>query len=128
MPVVCDFTVIQEGTRKIGDAGQFSKNFGTGGRHDTQALLMINVKNLTHNFAQVIINGTTLKALQPSSEADREQWFSQHKVLPSGLLSPVEGNNIIEIKRVLNNNPGNGGGQFDDFEIRDVVCFFHQAA
>jgi hypothetical protein len=125
MPVLCDFTVIQDGIVTIGDGGpEFVKSFGTGGRHNSQALLMINVRGLTDNFAQVQINNTPIKALQPSTQANSGQWFSQHMVIPSHLLSPVEGNNQIRIKRV--SETGAGGGSFDDFEVRDVVCFFHQ--
>ena len=47
-------------------------------------------------------------------------------VLQSDLLSPNDGQNVIEIKRVL--ETGNGGGTFDDFIVRDIVCFFHQAS
>jgi hypothetical protein len=128
MPVVCDFTVIQDGTVTIGDnTGKFQQSFGTGGRHNSQALLMVNVKGLTRKFAAVRLNGTFLKALQPAVEASRDQWFTQHMVLPSHLLSPNEGQNVIEIFHADNTNSADGG-QFDDFEIRDVVCFFHQEA
>jgi hypothetical protein len=126
MPVLCDFTVIQDGTVIVGDSGPaFSKNFSTGGVHNAQALLMINVQGLTDNFAQVIVNGLTVKGLMPSPDGNSGQWFSQHMVLPSSLLSPVDGNNKLEIKRVL--ETGGGEGQFDDFNVRDIVCFFHQS-
>ena len=87
---------------------------------------MINVQGLRDNFAQVIVNGLTVKALMPSPDANSGQWSSQHMVLPFSLLTPVDGNNKLEIKRVL--ETGDSEEQFNDFNIRDVVCFFHQSA
>lgn len=128
MPVLCDFTVIQDGTVTIGDNGPaLKKNFNTGGRHNSQALLMLNVKGLNDGFATVKINGTFVKAIQPNTNGDNTSWFSQHMVLPSHLLSPSSSNqNQIEIGRVTEDD--NVAGNFDDFSVRDVVIFFHQSA
>lgn len=126
MAVLCDFTVIQDGNVTIGDSGpEFTKTFSTGGRHDTQALLMLNVQGLTDNFAIVQINGEFQKAIQPTAAANSGQWFSQHMVLPSDLLSPNDNQNEIIIQRV--DETGGGEGQFDDFVVRDIVIFFHQS-
>ena len=91
-----------------------------------KTLLMINVFGLTDGAATVIIDNKIVKSLQPCPEGNSSQWFSQHMVLQSDLLSPNDGQNVIEIKRVL--ETGNGGGTFDDFIVRDIVCFFHQAS
>ena len=143
--VLCDFTVIQDGNVQIGDNSNhpdvttegegspfgegspvYRKHFSTAGRRDTQALLMINVFGLTDGSATVIINNKIVKSLEPCPQGNSSQWFSQHMVLQSDLLSPNDGQNLIEIKRVL--ETGNGGGTFDDFIVRDIVCFFHQAS
>ena len=145
MPVLCDFTVIQDGEVQIGDnsnhpnvveegpgspfgegSPMFRKNFSTAGRRDTQALLMINVRALTDNSATIFINDKVVKPLTPCPQGNSSQWFSQHMVLQSDLLSPNDGQNVIEIKRVL--ETGGGGDEFDDFLVRDIVCFFHQAS
>ncbi len=125
MTILCDFTVIQDSNRTIGDAGPaFTRNFSTGGRHDSQAMLMVNVRGLTDSHAVVRINGKVVKPLQPNTWENRHQWFSQHMVLPSDLLSPNSNQNEITISRVL--ETGSSGGTFDDFIIRDLVLFFHQ--
>ena len=125
MPVLCDFTVIQDGNVTIGDNGpDFSKTFSTGGRHDSQALLMLNVTGLTDGSAIVKINNKFQKTIQPC--ADSSQWLSQHMVLPSDLLSPNDNQNEIVIQRV--DETANGSGNFDDFIVRDIVVFFHQSA
>jgi hypothetical protein len=124
-----DVTTEGEGSPFGEGSPVYRKRFSTAGRRDTQALLMINVRGLTDGSATVIINNKIVKSLQPCPQGNSGQWFSQHMVLQSDLLDPSskDGQNVIEIKRVLETGNG-GGGQFDDFIVRDIVCFFHQAS
>ena len=127
MPIVADFTVIQDGNVTIGDNNaSFIKTFSTGGRHNSSAMLMLNVRGLADGHAAVRINGDFQKALQPHADGDSSRWYSQHMVLPSSLLSPNANQNELRIDRVEEND--NVSGSFDDFVIRDVVIFFHQQA
>ena len=81
---------------------------------------------LSDNSAVVMVNNKIVKSLTPCPSGNSGQTFSQHIVLQSSLLSPTGGNNRLEIMRV---QEGAGGSdQFDDFAVRDIVCFFKQSA
>ena len=143
MTVLCDYTVIRESEIIIGNSSdrndpdivvatdgpfrgpRFSKKFNTDGRENAQALL-ISLRGLTDNSAVVMVNNKIVKSLTPCPSGNSGQTFSQHIVLQSSLLSPTGGNNRLEIMRV---QEGAGGSdQFDDFAVRDIVCFFKQSA
>ena len=148
MTVLCDYSVIQAGRVVIGNGSDpndpniefekdgsafgkgspmFSKKFNTDGRHDAQAVLMINVQGLTDGNAVVFVNNKPVNPLTPSPQGNSSQTFTQHMVLPSDLLSPTGGNNLLVIKRVLE-GAGVNPKDFDDFVVRDIVCFFKQSA
>jgi hypothetical protein len=135
MTVLCDFTVIQEGEVRIGDnsAGavpdtdgspMFQKTFKTTKRHNTHALLMMNVFGLTDSSAEIRINGQWVK---PLDRGKHNQWFSQHIVVRPNVLKASD-LNTLEIKRALETDPNelSKGKKYDDFIVRDIVIFFHQ--
>ena len=144
MTVLCDYTVIRESEIIIGNGSdrndpdifvatngpfkgpRFSKKFNTDGRENAQALLMVNVRGLTDSNAVVMVNDKIVKSLTPCPQGNSGQTFSQHIVLQSSLLSPTGGNNRLEIMRVQ--EAGGSIEQFDDFAVRDIVCFFKQSA
>ena len=73
-------------------------------------------------------NGAQIGRLQaygaPAAGAgeDRFLWRQQQFLVPTGILSSDSGNdsNTFIIGRV------SSGGTFDHFEVRDIVCHFHQ--
>ncbi len=127
MPILGDFTIIQDGTVTIGDSNgsNFTRTFSTGGRHNSQAVLMLNVKGLTDGNAVVQFGNNFVKAIQKTTHANRKDWYSQHMVVPGNFLSPNANQNQITIRRV--NEADNVPGDFDDFSVRDIVIFFHQS-
>ena len=73
-------------------------------------------------------NGAQIGRLQPygapsaGSGEDRFLWRHQQFLVPTNILSPDSGNNTntLIIGRV------SSSGTFDHFEVRDIVCHFHQ--
>lgn len=137
MAVVCDFTLIRgDNSVRIGDGNiNWSTNFGTGGRHASDALLMFNIKGLTHatQLAEVNINGIEVGRIYPYSLVNgspnpniSEHWFTQ-MIAVSGSTLQKSGTNQLSISAVgYPNNPNDDN--FDDFYLKNVVCFFHQEA
>ncbi len=126
MPILGDFTIIQDGTVTIGDNGPtFTRTFSTGGRHNSQAVLMLNVRGLTDGNAIVKFGNNFSKAIQKTSNDNSSTWFSQHMVVPGNFLSPNANQNQLTIQRVA--EADNVSGSFDDFFVRDIVIFFHQS-
>lgn len=140
MPVVADFTFLShepnnpqlnEGPFTVGDAGPLSIPFSTGGGHFSAGLLTLMVRFLTDSVgpteARVRINGVTIGQLQATSIEDQFTWRHEQFAIPSNILNHGSGNqNTLTISRVLEDD--NVGGNFDDFQVRDIVCFFHQVA
>ena len=131
MPILCDFTVIQgDAARVIGDDGHrvWEKEFDTGGRRRTGgAILMFMVRGLTSTNADVDvkINNKKVGQIEHYKGAPASHWFTQIiNVLGSNLNN---GKNELQIEAV--SFPGaKEGNLFDDFLIRDVVCFFQQSS
>ena len=154
MPIVADFTVLnketadklQNGTFEhpyvIGDASgqRFEHTFNTGGRHHASGLLTLMVRELTQGSARVAIKRKdgaeiTLGRLQESSQQDAHMWRQQQFVIETNILSSGSGeDNTLVIGRVDAEPTGADGApqgprnRFDDFQVRDIVVFFHQAA
>lgn len=146
MPVVADFTVLnkmnvdgtQNGTYqkpyKIGDSSgaRFEHTFNTGGRHHSPGLLTLMVRRLSEGTARVAIkrkDGTevNLGRLQESAAADVSLWRQQQFIIGTNILDPGDGeDNTLVIGRVKINPLGDN--QYDDFEVRDIVVFYHQIA
>jgi hypothetical protein len=147
MPVLSDFIVLnkpgagglagQDGTFEhpyvIGDNldKRFTHTFNTGGRHHATALLSLMVRGLSRGSARVAISSSqngevNIGRIQASSPANREFWRHEQFIIERGILSPDDSEaNTLIIGRVEDNQAG--GGTFEEFEVRDIVCFFHQS-
>lgn len=130
MPVLSDFTVIQgDVNRRVGDgATLWEKTFNTGGRHPGgQAILTLMVKGLTetNSDVDVKINNVSVGKIFHYKGANPNHWFSQTINIGGGILN--NGDNELQLEAVTwpGATPNN---LFDDFFLRDVVCFFQQAA
>jgi hypothetical protein len=132
MPVLCDFQVIRgDNAVKIGDGSpEWETTFNTGGRRSSgHAFLMFNVKGLTHtnDSVPVRVNNTEVGRIYPyGGEGETaNRWYTQLINIGGGVLR--DGNNEIEIPAV--SWPGAGPGNlYDDFFLKDVICFFQQSA
>lgn len=137
MPVLCDFTLIQgDGPVTIGDGlPVWEKTFNTGGRRSDQpALLIFNVRGLTrtNDSVNVKVNNTVVGQIHPygglttaQKDDTAKYWYTQLIAMNGTELK--DGNNEIQIEAVgfPESTPTN---KFDDFNLKDVVCFFHQSA
>lgn len=131
MVVLCDFVVIQGDSNKVlGDTGDalWEKSFDTGGRQSGgAAILMLMVKGLTstNSNVPVKINNINVGEIFHYNGANSKHWFTQIINIGSGVLK--DGNNELQIGAV--SFPGaNSGDLYDDFYIRDVICFFQQSS
>ena len=129
MAVLSDFVVIQgDSNRRVGDgATLWEKNFNTGGRHSGgAAILMFMVKGLTvaEKDVDVKINNTSVGKIFRYNGANANHWFTQIINIGSGILN--NGNNELQIEAI--DYEGGGSDHFDDFYLRDVVCFFQQSS
>ena len=140
MPVVCDFVMIQgDAAVNIGDSSNVNgwvKDFSTGGRHNGgAAFLILNVQNLTatKSSVQVKVNEREVGRIFPYYPAgafdERNKtaahWYTQMINIGAGILR--DGNNKLEVSTVGWEGAG-GSDLLDDFKLKDVVCFFQQAA
>jgi hypothetical protein len=136
MPVLCDFTqIVGDSPVTIGDSlPVWEKSFGTGGRQaDETALLIFNIRGLTYatNTVNVKINNQVVGQIHPYgglNNAERDDaakyWYTQMIAVSGSTL--VDGNNEIQIDAV--GFPGaTNTNKFDDFQLKDVICFFHQS-
>ncbi len=137
MPVLCDFTqIVGDSPVTIGDSlPVWEQSFGTGGRwSDETALLIFNIRGLTHatTSVNVKVNNQVVGQIHPYgglNDAQRtdtaKYWYTQMIAVSGSTLH--DGNNEIQIEAV--GFPGaTNTNKFDDFELKDVICFFHQAA
>ena len=137
MPVVCDFTqIIGDEPVKIGDSQPvWEANFDTGGVHQPGwAFLIFNVRGLTYTNVNVNvkINNVVIGQIARyggSNDAERNErakyWYTQTITMYGSKLR--NGSNEIQIEAV--GFPGaTNDNKFDDFELKDMMCFFHQKA
>ena len=144
MPLVGDFRLIVEDSPiNLGDSNQvWQQNFNTGGRDaNTPGFLIFNVRGLTHSDRDVVvsINGTQVGVIhnyrpggsgidttninQPEKWRQSGHWYTQIIGFTGNQIN--DGNNTIQIQAV--EFPENTStNRFDDFEIKDLVCFFRQ--
>jgi homoserine acetyltransferase len=132
MPVVCDFQWVNGvGTGiHIGDGGHkpvWEANFHTGGRHKNgHAVLVFMVRGLTgEHSATVKVNNQFAGRIEPYTGADPAHWFVQMINISGGPL--ISGVNELQIDGAPPTNPA-PGNQFDDFQVKNVLCFFQQEA
>jgi hypothetical protein len=133
MPVVSDFVVILGDTNDVivGDDHFLweSEPFGTGGREPGGlAILTFMVKGLTQaqNDVDVRINGQHVGWIFRYNGANPAHWYTQIINIGPGVLN--NGPNILRLQAVEIEGGGGGGNNFDDFSVRDIVCFFQQEA
>lgn len=131
MPVVSDYAIVLDEPVRIGD-GQpvFERRFGTGGaRSRSQPVLMLMVRGLTDRAAEIRLNEQVIGVISPSPTFNADMWFAQHFAVRTGILSGASSStaNELQINAVGENRPS-AGNQFDDFEVRDIVCMFQQDA
>jgi hypothetical protein len=131
MTVLCDFVVIQgDVTKVMGDSGAvlWEKTFNTGGRRSGgNAILMMMVRGLTQTTSNVPvkINNKDVGYIFNYNGANANHWFTQIINIGQDILK--DGNNEFQIGAV--SWPGaKAGDLYDDFAIRDVVCFFQQSS
>ncbi len=110
--------------------GRLELGFGTGGCHHSGGLLSMMINGLTMDSASVRINGHQVGRLQPTPGATTSEariWRQQQFLVPSNLLNSASSDtaNTLVIGRADHDNPS-PGNLFDDFRVRDIVCFFHQ--
>lgn len=132
---VSDFIeIVGDSPITIGDnLPLWEKSFSTLGRTQTlSALLIFNVRGLTYatSDVEVKINNKsvgTIRHYGGLSDADKNEtakhWYTQMIAL-SG-IDLIDGTNEIQILAVK--YPGSAGADtFDDFSLKNVVCFFHR--
>jgi hypothetical protein len=129
MAIVCDFIVIQgDSSHRIGDgATLWEKTFLTESRLRTRtAFLMFMVKGLTvtEKEVDVKINNTSVGKISPYTGANKDHWFTQIIHIGSEILN--DGENELQLEAV--DYEGGGSDHFDDFYLRDIICFFKQSA
>lgn len=131
MPVLCDMKVIQGDAQKlIGDGGtaNWEPKFNTGGRRASgDAILMLMVKGLTNarSDVPVKINGTQVGVIELATGNNANQWFTQ--IISIGGANLKDGDNELEISAAPASQPG-PGNLYDDFILKNVVCFFQQSS
>jgi len=136
MPVLCDFIQIRGDTPvTIGDEqSSWEENFNTGGRHAPgTAFLIFNVRGLTFTNInvnvkinnQVIGQIARYGGLNDAERTDTANyWYTQMIAMDGSTLN--NGNNEIQIEAV--GFPGaTNTNKFDDFFLKDVICFFKQS-
>ena len=137
MPVLCDFTqVVGDKPVNIGDSKPvWEKTFNTGGRRPgSPGFFIFNVRGLTYTNVDVNVklNNKVVGKISRYgglNTADKNEnakyWYTQMVAFNGSDLN--NGNNEVQIEAV--GFPGSTPGNiFDDFQIKDMMCFFHQAA
>ncbi|MBD0261388.1 MAG: hypothetical protein ICV78_01335 [Tolypothrix sp. Co-bin9] len=115
MPVVSDFITIladnQQRTVTAPDGLTITNGFNTGGRHAPgTAYISFMVRGLTAGSPNVFVNNTDVGNLLSNDG----NWQTQTVTLAGNVLN--NGNNVLRISGV----PG------DPFDVRSVICHFHQ--
>ena len=141
MAVVSDYQSIRgDNPINIGDGNQvWEEHFDTGGRRggNLTAFLIFNVRGLTHatQSVPVKINDREVGRIHPYSlpggnpnANNRRHWFTQMIAFSGNILDRRSGRrNKLEIEAVP--FPGaTGSDAFDDFQLKNIICFFHQEA
>ena len=137
MPVVCDFAqIVGDSPVTIGDPRPvWEAEFSTGGRRsNAAAFLLFNVRGLTYTDTDVNVklNNRVVGKIyrygglsgSDKTEMARHRYTQMIHFNGSDLNN---GNNEIQIEAV--GFPGSSNANmYDDFQIKNLVCFFHQAA
>ena len=116
MPVVCDFIQLVGDVANVITPAEPPIIFNTGGRDaNGTGFLQFNVRRLSiaEGAVAVRVNGVIIGSIYPYPDNDQNYWYTQ--------MIAFSGNQI---------NDGNNNLTFDrtGFEVKNMVCFFHQAA
>jgi hypothetical protein len=114
MPVVSDFIrIVGDAPQNIGNAA-VELPFNTGGRNaNHDALMVFSVRGLNSTIP-VKVNNVEVGSLTPTST--QNHWFTQMVYMGGARLN--SGDNELQLEAVNN----------DQFQIRQVTCFFGQGA
>ena len=121
MPVVSDFVeILGDSPETINNQG-WQKEFNTSGRESgtsaaRAAFLLFNVKGITSFIVPVRVNDVIVGQIFPYQSSNTSYWYTQMIALDGSQLR--NGNNTVRINAQVN----------DTFEIKNMVCFFHQNA
>lgn len=126
MIIASNFKVIQGDTSKrIGDgAEKYEKTFKAENYNaEYSAILMLMVKGLTATAkgATVLVNNEDIGTIEPYTGGNPSHWGTQIINIGANVLK--KGTNKLEIEAVPHPNP-QPGNKYDDFYVRDVVCFY----
>lgn len=131
MSMVSDFEVIQgDYDKRIGDTGTVCwqqtfeiKEFVPAGT----ALLMFMVKGLTRtdHSATVMINDRSIGEIFPYPGTNTDYWFTQIITFDTRCLR--SGQNTLQISAAPHPT-ATAGNMYDDFDVRNVICFFRELA
>ena len=123
MPVVGDFVVVETGQRNI-SSSPYSKKFNTGGRRTQEgAYVSLMVKGLAGpNTSEptVHINSRFIGNLSKAVIGGEEEWQTQMLAFNGSVLNG--GDNTILISTAPR------GSSTENFEIKSLICHFHQSA
>ncbi|UCD13714.1 MAG: hypothetical protein JSW60_09180 [Thermoplasmatales archaeon] len=125
MPVVCDFEVVQGSSVHVGDRGgpYWSGTFNTGGRRSSGLVLIMYEHNgIQESDNSLWLNGKKLYNIEKSRE---KGYRVDIGTFPASKLQ--SGSNTLEI-RAAAATPGTGRSRYDDFDMKNIVVFFHQRA
>jgi hypothetical protein len=112
MAVVSDYTMIVGDTPKNIGGGVVELPFDTGGRHQPkEAFLIFSVKGL-NTVTPVKVNNVEVGKLQPNPT--QGHWYTQMVYMTGSQLN--NGANELQLEAV----------GVDNFQIRQVTCFFGQ--
>ena len=123
MPRVADFITIINDTPKTITVTEVDFPFDTGGRVGgdsigAQGFVIFNVKGLKDRKVPVKVNGIHVGDLMPYPNTPQFQstWFTQTIGFNGDKLR--DGGNVLELEAY----PG------DNYQVKNVYCFFHQDA
>ena len=132
MPILSDFVQIVGDTPVVigdslpGAVATWTETFNTGGRRsDESAFLLFNIRGLRSANTDVgvkvndILVGHIARYAQ-TTEQELQNWYTQMIAVSGSTLR--NGDNEIKIEGVPANN------LLDDFEVKNMVCFFHQSS
>ena len=110
----------------IGDRNPvWETTFSIPGRHrPRQAFLIFNIKHLTYKDVPVIINGREVGVIyhHENWQVFQDHWFTQMINIGSGILESGKNKICIKAER-LPPDPADDN-EYDDFNLKDVICFF----
>ena len=137
MTLLCDFTeIVGDNPVSIGDGKPvWAANFNTGGRDsNSSAFLIFNVRGLTHTDrnVNVTVNNQPVGSIAcyggvtEAARVDNAKYYYTQMISLSG-ATLKDGINAVQINAV--GHPGaTSTNLYDDFQIKNMICFFHQAA